>query len=96
MYFQGLDIRAVIDDQLEEELVHRLEVRPGGVHEKLLLILLVESTSSMPTPSPGRPAFFKMGNGLKMFFSIMLMTRSKCGMMTVDMQVGSAKRSLNS
>lgn len=36
----------------------------------------------MPTPSPGGPAFFNTGSGLKMFFSIISMTRSMWGMIT--------------
>ena len=56
----------------------------------------INITSSIPTPSPGSPAFLRIGRGLNIFFSIMLITRSRCGIMTVDIHVGSAKRSLNS
>jgi hypothetical protein len=96
VHLQSLDIGSIIDDQLQEEFVNWLQVRPCRVDQKFLLRFTKRLTSSMPTPSPGKPAFFKMGSGLKMFFSIMLMTRSRWGMMTVDMQVGSANKSLNS
>ena len=96
MNFERLDISAVVDDQLQEEFVDWLEMWPGWIYQELFLLLVKYVTSSMPTPSPGRPAFLRMGKGLKIFFSIILMTRSRWGIMTVDMHVGSARRSLNS
>ena len=76
VYLKGLHISTIIDDELEEELVDGLQVEPGWVG-KCLFLHENKVTSSIPTPSPGRPCFLRTGSGLKMFFSIMLMTRSR-------------------
>lgn len=76
VYLEGLHISAIIDDELEEELVDGLQVEPGWVGKRFFL-RENKVTSSIPTPSPGRPCFLRTGSGLKMFFSIMLMTRSR-------------------
>ena len=85
VHLQSFDVGAIVDDELQEELVDGLEVRPCGVREGFFLHDN-KFTYSMPMPSPGRPCFLRTGRGRKMFFSIMLMTRSRWGMMTVDMQ----------
>lgn len=90
VHLQSLDVCAVVDDQLQEELVNRLKVWPRRVSQGLFLHKY-QNTSSMPMPSPGSPCFLSTGSGLKMFFSTMLMTRSRCGMMTVDMQFWSLR-----
>ena len=76
MNLQSLHISTIIDNELKEEFIDRLEVRPSGIRECLFLHY-VKITSSIPTPSPGSPCFLRTGRGLKMFFSIMLMTRSR-------------------
>ncbi len=90
MDLQSLDVSSVVNDQLEEKFVDGLEVRPGRVGQSFFLNNRI-GTSSMPMPSPGRPCFLRTGRGRKMFFSIMLMTRSRWGMMTVDMQFWSLR-----
>jgi hypothetical protein len=76
VHLESLDLSAIVDDELEEELVDRLEVRPGRVRKGFFLHY-ERGTSSMPIPSPGSPCFLRTGRGRKMFFSIMLMTRSR-------------------
>jgi hypothetical protein len=76
VHLKRFDIRAIVDNELEEELIDWLQVRPSGVRQCFFLNRCFV-TSSIPIPSPGRPCFFRTGRGLKMFFSIMLITRSK-------------------
>lgn len=76
MNLQSFNISAIIDNQLKEEFIDRLEMRPGGIGKGFFLHIN-KFTSSMPIPSPGSPCFLRTGRGLKMFFSIMLMTRSR-------------------
>jgi len=71
IYFEGFDIRLLIDDQLEEVFVNWLEMGPGGV-EELGLIMVGTSSSSIPI-SPFVACFLSMGRGRKIFFSIILM-----------------------
>ncbi len=80
-----------VEGRIRKQVVSVARLGPLKVITDFMTLI----TSSMPTPSPGSPAFFKMGRGRKIFFSIMLMTKSRWGMMTVDMQLGSASRSLN-
>lgn len=40
MDLQSLDVCSVVDDELEEELVDGLEVRPGGVGEGFFLDII--------------------------------------------------------
>jgi hypothetical protein len=87
---ESLDIRSIVDDELQEELINRLKMRPGRVRQSFFLNSK-RFTSSMPIPSPGRPCFLRTGRGRKIFFSTMLMTRSRWGMMTVDMQFWSLR-----
>lgn len=77
-HLQGLDIGSLVHDQLKEELVHRLQMRPGGIHELLPLDSIFTSSSSPPI-SPLAVYFFRIGSGLKMFFSIISMIKSRCG-----------------
>lgn len=90
VHLQGLDVSAIIDDQLQEEFIDGLKVGPSRIGKRFFLNT-TSLTSSMPIPSPGSPCFLRMGSGRKMFFSTMLMTRSRCGMMTVDMQFWSLR-----
>ncbi len=85
-----LDVSSFVDDELQEELVDGLEVRPGGIHKYFILNKRC-ATSSIPTPSPGGPAFLRTGSGRKMFFSIISMTRSMCGMITDTTQFWSVR-----
>ncbi len=88
--FKGLDVSTIVDNQLQEELINRLKVRPGRISQSFFLNSKI-FTSSIPIPSPGRPCFLRTGRGRKIFFSTMLITRSRWGMMTVDMQFWSLR-----
>jgi len=67
VHFQSLDVSSVVDNQLKEELIDRLEVGPSWVRESFFLHYN-NFTSSIPMPSPGSPCFLSTGRGLKMFF----------------------------
>ena len=85
---QRAHLRGLVHNQLQEEVVDRLQVRPGGS---------ISGSSRASTPvSAGAPPFLRMGRGRKMFLTIISITRSRWGITSETMQFCSLSNSCSS
>ncbi len=55
MHFQGFDVCALVDNQLQEELINRLQMWPGGVNQQLFIL--------HSYPFPRQTLLFQNGQG---------------------------------